>query len=262
MSESLLLARRDPIARAEPRRSLARRVAAWIAGVAGLLAYNWWALVPLKPGLLRSPDEFFSNLEVTGHPYATVMQRADVLSGALLLAAFLVVGSRSVPGGRREWLGMVVFAIGAGLGGLFPQVCTDGISATCLSLEWQFKLPASQYVHDGAGILEFAGITFALGCAVLRTRGDRTGLASIYRRLAIAAAVAYPFLFLSYLLDLVGCIMEALFFVGITVMAAIQLAERTRRRPHRRASLAQSAGGAPPGAGGGGARTGSAGPAP
>ena len=40
--------------------------------IGGLLAYNWWVLVPFKPGLLRSPDEFFSNLEVTGQPYATL----------------------------------------------------------------------------------------------------------------------------------------------------------------------------------------------
>ena len=44
----------------------ARLAAVWIFGVAGLLAYNWWVLVPLKPGLMRSPSELFSNLEVTG----------------------------------------------------------------------------------------------------------------------------------------------------------------------------------------------------
>lgn len=56
-----------------------RRVTlAWTLGAAGLLAYNWWVLVPVKPGMMHSPNELFSNLEVTGRPYAIWMQRADL----------------------------------------------------------------------------------------------------------------------------------------------------------------------------------------
>lgn len=162
------------------RYSVARPVVAWIAGAGGLLAYNWWVLVPFKPGLLRSPDEFFSNLEVAGHPYATVMRQADMLAGLLLFIAFAVAGfavagtavaggvaagRRATWGGRWEWLGMMIFSVVGGVGGLFPQVCTDGIRATCLSREWRFELPATQYVHDGAGIIEFTAITLTLGHA-------------------------------------------------------------------------------------------------
>src|SRR5260370_36988505 len=118
MSVSLLVVHCDSSASfavpATPRRSVTRQAAAWVTGVTGLLAYNWWALVPLRPGLLRSPDEFFSNLEVAGHPYATLMQRADMLAGLLLLVAFLATGSRSIAGSRREWLALVVFAVRAG----------------------------------------------------------------------------------------------------------------------------------------------------
>src|SRR5262249_26983024 len=88
-----------------------RRSLAWLCAVAGLLADNWWMLVPFKHGLMRSPNELFSNLEVTGQPYAMLMQRADVTAGVLLLLAFVVAGSRTLPGARREWLGMVVFAM-------------------------------------------------------------------------------------------------------------------------------------------------------
>ena len=71
-----------------PRYPRNRAVAVWILGIAGLVAYNWWLLVPLKPGLMTSPDELFSNLEITGQPYAALMQHCDLASGLLLVAAF------------------------------------------------------------------------------------------------------------------------------------------------------------------------------
>lgn len=202
-----------------------RRSLAWLCGIAGLLAYNWWALVPFKHGVMRSPNELFSNLEVTGQPYAIVMQRADVTAGVLLLLAFVLAGSRSIPGARREWLGMVVFAMAGAIGGLFPQVCADSVNQGCLSAEWHFRLAASQYVHDGAGVIEFAGITLALWLATRRTRGRRTG----YRLLGWAAVIGYPVLGVSYLFSIYGGVAEGIFFVGFTTMVLLQLAERLYR---------------------------------
>ena len=46
---------------------------------------------------MTSPDELFSNLEVSGQPYATAMQHADLVAGILLAAAFLAAGWRSHP---------------------------------------------------------------------------------------------------------------------------------------------------------------------
>jgi hypothetical protein len=203
-------------------------------GIAGLLAFNWWVLVPLRPGLMSSPSELFSNLEVTGQPFASWMQHADVLSGLLLAGAFLAAGSRSIPGGGREWLGMLVFAATETLGGLYPEACPDEISASCRATEWSFQLPLQQYVHMLAGILQFGGITVAVVLAFRRTRAERTITARVYRRLAMAAAAAYPLLGAAYLLDRLGGLMEAVFFTGFTVIAATQLAERTspRRRQH------------------------------
>jgi hypothetical protein len=200
---------------------------AWTFGIAGLLAYNWWILVPLRPGLMRSPSELFSNLEVTGQPFATAMQHADLLSGLFLLASFLVVGSRSIPGGRRDWLAMMVFAAAGALGGLFPEVCADEISARCRTMEWNFQLPLHQYLHIAAGIFEFGGITVALLFAFQRTRNERTLTARVYRDLATAAVVAYPLLGAAYLLNRLGGVVEVVFFIGFTVMAATQILERT-----------------------------------
>jgi Protein of unknown function (DUF998) len=211
-------------------RTAVRPAAVWTLGVAGLAAYNWWVLAPFKPGLMRSPDEMFSNLEVTGQPYAAVMQHADMLAGVLLLCALLAAGVASIPGARREWLAMTVFAAAGIVGGLFPQVCEDGINAACMSSEWRFRLPASQYVHDGAGGVEFAAITLALLLAVRRTRGDQTGAARVYRNLLAAAAVAYPLLGLAYLTDRLGSVAEGAFFAGFTVMVMTHLAERTTAR--------------------------------
>jgi hypothetical protein len=207
-----------------------RAVAAWILGIAGLAAYNWWLLVPLKPGLMTSPDELFSNLEVTGQPYAAVMQHCDLASGLLLLAAFAVTGRGAGRPGRREWLSMLAFAAAGALGGLFPEVCADGINATCRGEEWRFELPAAQYIHVVAGVFEFAAITIALAYAVRRSRHSRSGPARVYRGLVLGAVIGYPLLGAAYLTDRLGAIMEGVFFVGFTIMVAAQLADRTRSR--------------------------------
>jgi hypothetical protein len=206
----------------------ARRAAAWTFGIAGLLAYNWWVLVPLRPGLMRSPSELFSNLEVTGQPFATGMQHADLLAGLLLAGAFLATGSRSIPGGRRDWLGMTVFAASVALGGLCPETCADEISARCRALEWSFQLPWQQYVHIVAGIAEFGAITAALLIAFHRTRGEQGITARVYRDVVIAAAVAYPLLGAAYLLNRLGGVIEAVFFTGFTVIVLAELSERSR----------------------------------
>lgn len=217
-----------------------RRALAWLCGIAGLLAYNWWVLVPFKDGLMRSPSELFSNLEVTGKPYAIAMQRADVTAGVLLLLAFLLAGS--VPSARREWLGMVGFAMAGVIGGIFPQVCADSVNHACMNAERHFQLAASQYVHDGSGVIEFAGITLALWLAIRRTRGRsadpegrpprsprRTVPAIGYRLLGWAALIGYPVLGVSYLFNIYGAIVEAVFFIGFTAMVLLQLAERLSR---------------------------------
>lgn len=199
----------------------------WAAATVGLLAYNWWLLVPLRPGLMRSPNELFSNLEVTGQPFALAMQRADTVAGMLLLVAFVAAGAGSIPGGRREWLAMTVFAVAGSVGGLFPQTCPDQVSATCRRLEWTFGLPLHTYVHAVAGIAEFGAITLALLWAMLRTHAGRTASARIYRALTAGVAAAYPLFGLSYLLARLGGVLEAFFFTGFTVVVVTQLAERT-----------------------------------
>jgi Protein of unknown function (DUF998) len=202
-----------------------RWLAGWVLGVGGVLAYNWWLLVPLRPGLMRSPDELFSNLEVTGRPYAAVMQHLDLAAGVLLVGAFLVLGRTWA--GRGEWASMLVFAAAGGLGGLFPEVCADGVSRACRDSEWRFELPVSQYVHVLAGIVEFAAITVALLLAVRRTRGQRTRYARAYVALAGGTVVAYPLLGIAYLVNRFGGVMEAVFFAGFTVLVLTQIAERS-----------------------------------
>lgn len=206
----------------------ARAVAAWGFGIAGLASYNWWVLLPLKPGLLRSPSELLSDLEVTGQPYATAMQHADFAAGVLLLAAFLAAGSRSIPGARREWLALMVFAAGGLSGGVFPEVCADGINPVCRAQELRLQLPLEQYLHMVAGIVEFSGITVALLFAFQRTQGGSSRIAHAYRLLWRAAWIGYPLLGGAYLFNRLGAVMEMLFFVGFAVVIISQLIERTR----------------------------------
>ena len=201
----------------------------WCFGIAGLAAYNWWLLVPFKPGLMTSPDELFSNLEVTGQPYATLMQRADLAAGVLLLLAFAAAGHYAGRSGRREWLALLGFAVAGALGGLCPEVCADGVSAVCHRLEWRFELPASQYIHMAAGIVEFAAITVGLIYAWRRTRRQRGRIPAVYRRLLAAALVAYPLLGAAYLVNRLGGVAEAVFFAGFTIMVVTELADQTRQ---------------------------------
>jgi hypothetical protein len=154
------------------------------------------------------------------------MQHADLLSGLLLSAAFLAAGRTSVRGGRLEWSAMMVFSVAGALGGVFPEICSDGVNAVCRNRELRFQLPVQQYVHIAAGVLEFGGITLALVYAWRRTRDEKTRNARIYRELGRAALAAYPVLGLAYLLNRLGSVVEAIFFVGFTVIVLTQLDER------------------------------------
>lgn len=230
----------EPAGASEPARDLlagqpgwaGRRLAAWTFTVAGLIAYNWWLLVPFKPGLMSSPDELFSNLEVDGQPYASAMQHADLAAGVLLAVALLILGW-GLPAMRRDWLAMLVFALAGTAGGIFPEVCEDGINALCRSQEWHFELPVSQYLHMAAGIVEFTAITVALLLAWRRTRDSQQMTAQVYRRLWAGALICYPLLGLAYLLNRMGGVMEAIFFAGFTIMVITQVAERAKLAPGR-----------------------------
>jgi hypothetical protein len=194
-------------------------------GIAGILTYNWWVLVPLKHGLMRSPNELFSDLEATGQPFAGAMRSADFLSGALLLVAFLLLRTGISGVLRREWTALVVFATAGSVGAIFPESCADGVSNACRAAEIRFQLPLHHYVHIVAGIVEFGAITVALLYAVRRTRGTDSRFGRIYRDLRRGALVAYPLLGLAYVTNDLGGVMEGVFFVGFTVMIATSMAE-------------------------------------
>ena len=202
------------------------RPAVWTLGTAGLIAYNWWVLALLKPGLVRSPDEMFSNLEAIGQPYATAMRATDIAAAVAMLGAFAIAGRGDPAGGRREWLGLVAFALAGLMGGIFPEVCADSISRSCMSAELAFRLPASQYLHDGAGIAEFTAISLTVLLAWRRTRGS-TGLPARTYRLVLAGLIAgYPVLGLAYLTDRFDGVVEALFLTAFSAAVLAQLAER------------------------------------
>ena len=199
----------------------------WATGIAGLALYNWWVLVPFRPGLLRSPNELFSDLEVRGQPFASAMQHADLFSGLLLMAAFLTVAVAGARAHWGEWAGMMVSAAAGSAGGAFPEGCADGLSAVCHQRELSFSLAPHDYIHDVAGVFELAGVTVTLVLAYRRTRGDRTGAARTYRTLGRVALAAYPLLVLAYLTNRLGAIIEPVLFIGFTVIVVTQLAERT-----------------------------------
>ena len=206
-----------------------RRRAAWGLTMAGLVFYNWWLAVLLRPSLLKSPNELFSNLEVSGQPFANWMQHADLVAGMLLCVAFVVVGVQSLQRGVGEWLLLVAFAVSGAAGGYFPEQCLDTINRSCHLDELELQLGGAQYLHIVAGILEFAAITGVLILSYRRTRGERSPEARIYRSLYLGAWVLFPLLAIAYLFVLGGSFVEGAFFTGFTLIVVTQIFERTSR---------------------------------
>jgi len=202
-----------------------RIVAARIAVLGGVVAYNWWVLVPFVPGLMPSVNGFFSDLEATGRPYASDMAHADLLAGILMFGALTLRGPLVAGSVRREWKWMVAFAVAGALGGRCTYACAEGLSAACRSMEWHLRLPAHHYVHVVSGIAEFATLTVAGALAARRTHGQTTAAARLYARIWTALLVGYPFLAASYLLDKLGTLVEPYFFVLFSVMVLAEVFE-------------------------------------
>ena len=209
--------------------SSATVVAARVAAVAGVVAYNWWVVVPFVPGLMPSVNGFFSDLEVAGRPHAAQMSDADMAAGLLMLAALLLRGPVARHGVRREWTWMVAFAVAGTVGGRFPYACSEGLSATCRSLEWHLSLPPHHYIHVVSGIAEFGTLTTAAVIAMLRTRNDGTRVSQIYAGIVKVLAVSYPFLGLVYLTDRLGTFVEPIFFIAFSLMLLAEVFEPTGR---------------------------------
>lgn len=210
-------------------------------GIGGVLAYNWWVGVLFVPGLMTSPNEFFSDLEVPGLRYADLMQRADLLAGVLLVGALLLRGASGRHGVRREWKWLVAFAAAGAVGGRFPYVCSEGLSATCRNLEWHLQLPLHHYIHVISGIAEFLFLTVAVIVAVRRTRGETTREARAYRMILKVLIVGYPFLGFVYLSDRLGAFVEPVFFLAFTAMIIVSLFEPVGSEALRAGDDAESA---------------------
>jgi hypothetical protein len=198
-------------------------------GIGGVVAYNWWVAVPFVPGLMGSRNEFFSDLEVPGLRDADLMQRADLVAGVLLLIALLVRGASGRQGARREWKWLVAFAAAGAIGGRFPYVCSEGLSATCRNLEWHLQLPLHHYIHVLSGIAEFLFLTLAVVVAVRRTRGETNWEARAFRVILKVLIVGYPLLGFVYLSDRWGAFVEPIFFVSFSAMIIVSLFEPVGR---------------------------------
>ena len=201
-----------------------------VVGVAGVLAYNWWVVVPFVPGLMPSANGFFSDLEATGRPHAALMSDADLVSGVLLVAALLLRGSTARTGVRREWKWLMAFAVTGAIGGRYSYACSEGLSAACRQMEWHLQLPVHHYIHVLSGIAEFVTLTTASVLAMQRTRRDGTWEARLYSGVVKVLVVGYPFLGLVYLTDRLGTLVEPVFFIAFSAMMVGELFEPIRSR--------------------------------
>ncbi len=204
-----------------------RAPAARTLAIIGVLAYNWWAYLPVV-----APDSrvgfrgLLSDLETAGAPDATTLSSINAAAGGFFLLAVLVRGVRASADSRRIRRLLLGFSLAVAIGALFPYACPEGLDAECRAQEWSFSLPLHHYVHMTAGIAEFATATFALLLA-WGIGHRRTGKLGAYLRGArIALFVAYPLLVISYLVNAMGSVAEVMFFaVFSTLMLAWVFAE-------------------------------------
>ncbi|HEY5009602.1 MAG TPA: DUF998 domain-containing protein, partial [Acidimicrobiales bacterium] len=191
-----------------------RLVVAQFLGLVGIVLYNWWVYVLVATNLLVSTDEFFSDLEATGRPDATLFQHLDLAAGIIMFVAFVLRGPWGPNGKRREWRWLLLFAIAGAVGGHFSYACPEGLSAACRSAEWHLRLPLHHYVHVFSGIIEFAAMTTAVFFAWKRTRDDAGWVAKGVKATGVALLVGYPILAVAYLTDRFGAFVEPIFFVS------------------------------------------------
>lgn len=197
-------------------------------GLVGIVLYNWWVWVVVATNLLTSTNAFFSDLETTGRPDATLFQHFDLTAGIVLFVAFVVRGPWGPEGKRAEWRWLLLFAVAGCVGGHFAYACPEGLSSACRSAEWHLRLPLHHYLHVFSGIIEFAAMSTAVYLAWKRTLEHRDWVARTIKAIAAAGLIAYPLLGVAYLTDRFGSFIEPIFFVCFSVMVAIELLEPRR----------------------------------
>lgn len=210
-----------PLVAAAPAPS--RLAVARTLGVAGLLAYNWWAPAILVRRALPDADAFFSDLSANGQDHATALQRLDLLGGLLLLCALLLRGPFGRSCHRPEWRWLIGFSMAASVGGLFPFACASTGNAACRQLESQLQLPMHHYLHMVAAVVEFATATAAIVFAHVSSIEDDTPESRLTRRLVVVLVLGYPALAAAFFTRRWGAFIEPMFFVSFTFMVVAYL---------------------------------------
>ncbi len=208
------------------RPSSYRFVASQILIVVGIVATNWWVLVPFRHGITGPHQGFFSDLEATGEPDASLYRSLDFLASLLTLIALALRGPLGRVGERRaEFPWIVIFAVAGMAGSLSPYACAEGTYPTCRRLEWHFQLPMHHYLHIASGIVEFAAMTIAVELARHRTKGEFTPEGRAARAIIKVLYVAYPALAIAYLADAFGAFVEPVFFLTFCAMLVVEVFE-------------------------------------
>jgi len=190
----------------------------------GVLASNWWLLVPWLSGIADPRLGLFSDLEVPGAPYSSLFRGLDLLAASSFLVALLLRGP-SVSGlvRRPEFSFLIAFCVAEMMGAMSPYACAESTYATCRQLEWHLQLPGRHYLHIVAGIAEFFFLTVAAWLMMKRTRGRREAFARASRVVIWVLGFAYPALAVVYLADRFGAFVEPVFVLTFCAVVALEV---------------------------------------
>ncbi len=225
-----------------------RLSASEVVGIAGLALYNWWVVVPFVHGMLPSANGFFSDIEASGLPHASLLQHLDLLSGVLLLATLALRGSAGLQYRGHEWGWLLGFAIAAGAGGKFSYACPEGLERGVPrpgTKPATSRPPLHPHPVGGPGVRHHHRGA-VLGCAADSRPAHLA--ARVYRSVLRLFYLAYPLLGLAYLTDRLGALIEPVFFISFTVLIITHLFEggvnvgptRAELRSRRTASTGRS----------------------
>lgn len=130
----------------------------------GILIYSAWLLGSVLNPHLSQSQSYVSELSVSGQPYASYFQAANLVGSVFMFTGFLLFLRKSSRFTTKSRLFLklltVISAIGI-INALFPMNCAPSQSHECLLAQERFEFSLSQWIHVLSAITMFSGLIVA-----------------------------------------------------------------------------------------------------